>query len=224
MASRREVPFRYPKTRHIRRQKPPQYMRYQSYKRFLRLEFEQKCIYCCRPDSVHPSDHKTYAVEHYWPKEHFPEKKCDYDNLFYACAMCNSYKDDYWPQNEDEPFFPNPCDHTMGDHVLFDNCVVVAFSAPGAFMQETLQLNDEALVMWRRSHTWTVRSLETEVAQLKALKKRLKKMATKSTATVDVSEDLAGIEAKIQEHLATLDRHCGTTLKESLQNSENRAR
>jgi hypothetical protein len=52
------------------------------------------------------------------------------------------------------------------------------------------------------------------VADLKALRKRLKKKATKSGATLDVGEDLADIDAMIQEHLATLDRHCGTTLKD----------
>ena len=195
-----------------RRQKPPQYIRYQSYKRYLRAEFEQKCIYCRSPDSVHPNDHKTYAVEHYWPKEHFPERECDYDNLFYACSMCNAYKDDYWPRSENEPFSPNPCHHVMTEHVRFVDGEVVAGSAHGAFMAETLQLNDEALVAWRKAHMWTIGALEAEVTNLRSLKKKVRKKVAQCGGKLDVDRDLADIDAKIEQHEATLDCYCGTTL------------
>jgi hypothetical protein len=214
MASRRDGPFRYPKYRHSRWLKPPQYTQYQTYKRWLRFEFEQKCIYCRRPDSVHPHDYKTYAVEHYRPKEHFPERACNYDNLFYACSMCNSYKADYWPQDENEPFFPNPCDYVMMEHVRFVNFKVSADSTHGAFMVETLQLNDEALVNWRKAHVRIIRTLETEVADLKRLKKKLRNKVAQSAGAFDADNDRVDIDAKIQQHLATLDCYCGTTLKD----------
>jgi hypothetical protein len=212
MASKRDIPFRYPKSRHSRRLQPRHYTRYGSFKKYLRIEFEQKCIYCRRPDSVHPNDHKSFAVEHYRPKDRFEDLTCDYHNLFYACSMCNSYKGEYWPQSDDEPFFPNPCDHVMMDHVRFVDCMVEAKSKHGAFMRDALRLNDETLVSWRKSAVHIIRSFEKEIAELKSLKIKLRKRINRGEQDLDLGRDIEKIAGEIVDHLATLDRFCGTTL------------
>jgi len=212
MASRRDDPFRYPKYRLARRIKPPVYVRYHSFKPHLRLEFEQKCVYCRRPDSVHPNDVQGFAVEHHRPKRRFPERECDYTNLFYACASCNSYKGEYWPEDEGEPFFPNPCDHVMVEHVCFVDGHVDARSVHGAFMVEALQLDDDDLVGWRRAHIFMIRVLEQEVANLQRLGKKLRKRVAQSGGTIDASDELTAIDDQVAQHLHSLNCYCGTTL------------
>jgi len=161
---------------------------------------------------VHPNDFKTYAVEHYWPKRHFIQKECDYSNLYYSCPNCNSLKGEYWPVDDNEPYFPNPCDHIMIDHVRFAEGIVDTQSVHGEFMTEALQLNECQVVEWRKSHNWTIRALQTEVVELQQVKKRIGNKASLGSVSTNISTDLAKIDRQITEHIAALDRACGTTL------------
>jgi DNA-binding Lrp family transcriptional regulator len=126
--------------------------------------------------------------------------------------MCNSYKGTYWPQNPEEPFFPNPCDHVMTEHVRFIDFRVEAKSKHGGFMEEALRLNEETLVSWRKSHARMIRAFEREIAELKKLKRKLRKRVTRDEHGQEVGRDIETIEGQIADRLATLDQLCGTTL------------
>jgi hypothetical protein len=175
MESSIEIPYRYPKFVHTRRLSPGPYTHYKTYKPYLRTEFENKCIYCRRPDTNHPNDKDAFGVDHYWPQQHFPDLECDYSNLYYACNKCNSYKDDYFPASPNDPFIPNPCDHIMIEHVRFEHGEVKSFSQHGEFMTDALHLNEQELVEYRIGHECQVRGVKNELRELEALQKRLKK-------------------------------------------------
>ena len=51
-------------------------------------DFEHRCAYCDDLDK-YGGGSKVYHVEHFAPKEKFPELKFQYDNLLYACPFCN---------------------------------------------------------------------------------------------------------------------------------------
>src|SRR5689334_5952056 len=86
--------LRYPKSRHRRKEKPGLFKDYQTYKSYLRREFDRTCVYCRSFDGIRSES--EFAVEHYLPKTLHPELECSYRNLFYACLRCNSLKST-WP-------------------------------------------------------------------------------------------------------------------------------
>lgn len=101
-----------------RTQNPPPYSEYSSYKKYLRLEFDHRCAYC----DIHEAEDggsKKFHVDHYLPKSIFPEKCCEYANLFYSCADCNSLKGNYWANWIRKLFYEyilNPCDYDYDVH------------------------------------------------------------------------------------------------------------
>ncbi len=143
-------PFRYPKPKH-RREFNPQHRTNKSYKKVLRVEFNRQCIYCRRPEFY---KYEAFGVEHYKPKEIFPELEWDYDNLFYACNSCNSRKGDSWStktQLLDNVFIPNPCEHIMFEHLKFNGATVKLRSKAGIYTDELLDFNDDVSVSFRET-------------------------------------------------------------------------
>ena len=71
--------FHYQKIIHKRKLSPGPFKRYQTYKKYLRIEFDAACVYCRMPDSL--SEVNSYAVEHYRPQKLFPNLETKYSNL-----------------------------------------------------------------------------------------------------------------------------------------------
>jgi hypothetical protein len=210
MVASRSHPFQYPKFRHTRGADPGPYSRYQSYKPHLRREFRQKCIYCRRPDSVHPNDVDVYAVEHYRPKKKFPEFELVWTNLFYVCADCNSHKRDYWPR-DNEPCFPNPCDDVMADHVWYSDGVLEAHTPEGKLMCDSLWLNVDDLVEYRRWHVRTIVATAKELKELRRLIKKTRKRTRANPTSSGDQADLQALEASADILEKELRRFQGTT-------------
>jgi hypothetical protein len=172
--------FHYPKAIHKRTQKPIQYKRYQTYKKWLQVEFQRVCVYCRQPDSVSPSMY--FSVDHYRPYVRFPKLKCDYENLYYCCITCNSHKNKYWPREKSkDPLVIAPCSHEMSAHLRFseESGIVEAKSVEGDFTINLLQLNDDEVVRYRQRLLRMVKLCVDEIAtcrsQLRGLEKRYKK-------------------------------------------------
>jgi hypothetical protein len=51
-----------------------------------------------------------FSVDHLWPRLTHPERRCDYDNLVYACCQCNALK-------QEAPPVRNPCEEAFGHHL-----------------------------------------------------------------------------------------------------------
>ncbi|WP_146165801.1 hypothetical protein [Stenotrophomonas panacihumi] len=171
--------FLYPKTKLTRKLRPRRFKRYQSYKRFLQTEFSRLCVYCRFPDTRGPSS--IYAVDHYRPKANprFTALTNDYFNLFYCCAACNSWKGNYWPDDEKSgPYIPNPCDHEMAAHIVFDKATgeVKAMSPWGEYTRDYLHLNDRGMVEFRRTTMHAIKLCTEEEIRLSS---RVTKAKTK---------------------------------------------
>jgi len=75
-----------------------------------------KCAYC---ESL--ITHVGYSqIEHFRPKNSFPELCFEWDNLLLACSVCNgaAYKGTKFPRASDGGFLVNPCEDDPDD--LFD--------------------------------------------------------------------------------------------------------
>jgi hypothetical protein len=80
-------PFEYPDGTHSLRHGPAGYRNYQSFRPWLRDEFDFRCAYClfregwCRILS--------FQLDHFVPQIREPQRATTYSNLIYACPTCN---------------------------------------------------------------------------------------------------------------------------------------
>jgi 5-methylcytosine-specific restriction endonuclease McrA len=85
----------------------PKKGRYSDWKEILAEEGFNQCVYCAIPDACFGGI-RNFHVEHYRPKSKFEKLENDIKNLFYACAICNTFKGDDWPGEPEKDFFA-PC-------------------------------------------------------------------------------------------------------------------
>lgn len=204
-------PFVYPKSKHVRREKPGELSPYSKYKPFLQREFERKCIYCRMPDSM--QHQHLYGVEHYRPKSRFPELITSYRNLFYACNPCNQRKGEYWPPRGKGTthFIPNPCDHEMFKHLRFAGPVVEAKSTAGEVARDLLDLNDGETVKYRTFIISLIESHEEKKALLDRTRTQLQELRQRGEVSdAELAVALATIDQDlitVREHLDRLSGH-----------------
>jgi uncharacterized protein (TIGR02646 family) len=138
----------------IKRREPyPSFTHYQDYKPRLREDFTYFCAYC----SIHEREWgglRQFHVEHFRPKSLFPELKTDYDNLLYACSVCNIFKSNDWPSDhplEDGVGYLDPCEQDYAEHFRNDPEAgeVEGTTAPARYMVERLHLNRQYLIKLR---------------------------------------------------------------------------
>ena len=132
-------------------------------------ETHEKCVYCeSKVSHVYPGD-----VEHLIPKSKRPELAFNFENLTYACSICNNNKSDYH-----DPFYPliNPYIDDPEDEFIALGPIVK--DKPGhdrAFVTEkTLELNRPALIERRRERIESLHSLamvyeKTSAGPMKAI-------------------------------------------------------
>lgn len=147
----------------IVRQTPyPHYKDYKKYKPHLRKDFLYGCVYCF----IHENEWgglRHFHVEHFRPKSLFPELITEYDNLLYACDVCNIYKGNDWPgDNLHGNCYLNPCEHDYDDHfqVSVITWKIGGLTLPARYMIERLHLNRRHLLMLRQK-----RAREEEIHQ-----------------------------------------------------------
>ena len=87
--------FRYPSAPHMRRHGPRGYADHKHYKPWLRDEFSFRCVYCLCRESWYPDGEAHFSVDHVWPRNRATESLRTYDELVYACCVCNAYKRDF---------------------------------------------------------------------------------------------------------------------------------
>jgi hypothetical protein len=203
-------PFVYPKSEHIRREKPGALSPYPRYKPFLRREFERKCIYCRMPDSM--KDIELYGVEHYRPKGRFPGLITSYSNLFYACNPCNRRKGEYWPTRGKGKthFVPNPCDQQMYKHLRFNGPVVEVKSTAGQVARELLDLNDPEAVAYRKFILEAIETYSKKKTALENTRQQLTQLrAQGSVSVVDADAGLASLDHDLNIVTTNLARLAG---------------
>ncbi|WP_204345105.1 HNH endonuclease [Psychroserpens algicola] len=133
---------------------PDTVSKYGDYKPYLRREAKEKCVYCAiHENPIGGSDH--FHVEHYKPKslEEFAGLVKDYNNLFYACAICNRFKSNDWP-NEPVPdhsviSYPNPNEidyNTLfkhnGDGTISGNFIASTYIVEKIFLNRPQLINE----------------------------------------------------------------------------------
>ena len=135
------IPFEYPALPHVRRHGPIGYAHYSSYRPWLRDEFGFRCVYCLTRESW-GAFRGLFAIDHLTAVCILPDAGTRYENLVYACNVCNSAK-------ADRPI-PDPLSNLLGDTVEVrpDGAIVGHTPAAGRLI-EILGLDNPRMVEWR---------------------------------------------------------------------------
>ena len=132
-------------------------------KEFLRRETADKCAYC--ESKVPHIDHGD--VEHILPKSIFPHLQFDYENLTYACGVCNTKKGSFYDAATPllNPYKDLPEDHLMpvGPMVLR-----VPTSDRGLLTEKKLDLNRSDLVERRQERLEATATLVDQMVRTKS--------------------------------------------------------
>jgi len=131
----------YPRKRHIRSPDPGPFRNYHRYKWLLRREFRRKCVYCREADGLKGDE--AFGVDHYLARSNTGEAEAAaWENLFYACNVCNGWKGA--SVSTPELFLPNPCDHVMAEHLQYRDDDVETYSPHGAWLADLLHLSSQS--------------------------------------------------------------------------------
>jgi hypothetical protein len=93
-----------------------------------------------------------FEIDHYLPKERFPQLTSDYNNLMWSCERCNGCKSDYSPDAEDEEngYVVLKIDQSdPQDHLELNDLLLEAKTKTGEFNIQRLDLNRRQLLRIR---------------------------------------------------------------------------
>lgn len=134
-------PFTYPALPHQQRHGPQDYADYASYRPWLRDEFTFQCVYCLLREQWGKL-RATFTLDHFHPVCHRPDLTTTYDNLLYACAMCNAAKGSQQA--------PDPCQVFLDGTVrVHDDGSIVANSPEARRLIRALGLDDPEYTEFR---------------------------------------------------------------------------
>jgi len=144
--------FDYPLGFHERRHGPQGYSDYESYREWLRDEFSFRCVFCLRREQWNVR-HGTFHLDHFVAQTVDATQECEYDNLLYVCATCNSKKSDL--------AVPNPM------RVDFGRClrvrpdgVIESLNEDGELLIGLLRLDDPDCTRYRKLMLDTLATLQ----------------------------------------------------------------
>lgn len=135
--------YLYPAMLRHRRHGPRGYLEYESYRPWLRDEFDFRCIYCLRREQWDRL--VSLQIDHFEPTSQNPATIADYQNLFYSCTHCN--------QAKGSRTIANPMAIMRRESVTVQpDGQIVGHSDAARQMIAALRLNNEAQIQYRR--TW----------------------------------------------------------------------
>jgi HNH endonuclease len=90
-----EAVFQYPSLPHERSHGPRGYSDFKHYKPWLRDEFSFRCVYCLCRETWFPDGEAFFGIDHVIPQSLAQEGQSVYEDLVYACCVCNAWKKDF---------------------------------------------------------------------------------------------------------------------------------
>lgn len=183
---------------------------YKQWKPLLAREATNKCVYC----AIHENQMggiRNFHVEHYRPKSKFKKLENDFQNLFYSCPVCNTFKSNDWPNEPTGEHsivsYPDPS-ATNYNH-LFDvdtrQGVIQGKNVAAKYVQEKLFLNRPQLITERK-----IASVLTRSKQAIDKTKELLEQLTDNSDYKQISQEFMGIWSEwdtLKEKLREVPRY-----------------
>ncbi|MBL8797318.1 MAG: hypothetical protein JNM56_25675 [Planctomycetia bacterium] len=152
------MPFSYARDRLERKHGPRGYEDCDSYKPWLRDEFDYRCIYCLCRETWSANGQAEFSVDHVLPVSIAPSAAVLYENMVYACSLCNASR-----QNQHLPFHPG--EQPLAEHLdLTDNGIVTGLTTAGSELIDRCHLNRTRLVEFRRQMLRMVAYLKAQTS------------------------------------------------------------
>jgi hypothetical protein len=143
--------FDYPTQQHVRRHGPIGYSDYESFRDWLRDEFDFRCVFCLRREKWCDRQ-ASFHIDHWVPQTINPNLRTEYNNLLYVCARCNSKKGDL--------FVPSPCESAFGNCVVvFPDGTIESRNDTGELLIDLFRLDDAPQTQYRKLLLTTWRAL-----------------------------------------------------------------
>jgi len=138
---------------------------------FIRRRANYQCEYCTVSEVNYGGE---LTVDHFHPVSKGGNNELE--NLVYCCNKCNSYKHNYFPENEDDPRLWNPRIDNYNDHfITLENGVLHALTNQADFTIKLLRLNRKQLVSYR-INAFKQSAQSKQLTQLQDLTKMLKEV------------------------------------------------
>lgn len=196
-----------------RRTDIPKLENYQGYKVYLRQDFHYVCVYC-RTHENELGGPRIFAVEHFRPKDHFPDLATDYTNLLYACAVCNSFKLADWHDGDPltcEKGYLDPCHHDYDDYFsVTEKYTIDGRIACARYMIQRLRLNRRQLIKLRRSRAEEEQEfsefIELCESAINSIAVKLKRKNLSSEAKRRFESDLENVQTKLRRKIERWER------------------
>ena len=148
--------FAYPTRPHARRHGPSGYVSVESYKDWLRDEFQFRCVYCLFREQWYPDGKAAFGVDHVRPRSQSQHRSLltDYENLVYACNQCNALKG--------TSLLLDPCQEAFANHVrLVSGGQLEGLTREGRLLITRLDLNGPERIAHRVRYLGLYRLLRT---------------------------------------------------------------
>ena len=141
----------------VRRSPYPTKSRYREYRSEIRDDCQCRCVYC----NIHHDDiggEEVMTIDHFRPKDKYPQLENDPTNLLWACHTCNHQKDNDWPayQHNNGTIYqkrgyidPFATDRDTYFVIHTDSGEIHPRQPPAAYMIKKLNLNRQFLKMQR---------------------------------------------------------------------------
>ena len=181
----------------------------QSNKRYLAIDFSHRCAYCDDRDAL-AGGYSSYHVEHFAPKEKFPDLQYTYENLLYSCPFCNCSKNDDWVGSDASESvkgdcgYVSPCDAEYQRHLDRNSQTgeIAPQTALGQYMYDHLNLS-----LLRHSLIYMVETLQDKRNELKANiekdKLQGKDVTKKEKLLRTIDDEFFGYYLKLQTEMST---------------------
>lgn len=132
------------------------YSDYRAYKPFLSVDFNHHCGYTHTSD-VWFGGSRTFQIDHIKPKDKYPDKENDYNNLVYCCSYVNRAK---W--DDDSPNYLDPCLVDYNNHFERDGeGRISAKTDPARYMIKKMHLD-----LMRYAWAWKLEQLDLRIDRL----------------------------------------------------------
>jgi len=136
--------------KHLRASYPPAPGTYREWKSDLAEEGGHQCVYCALADARFGGEY-NFHVEHFEPKSRAPHRINEWDNLFYACPICNVFKGNDWPMPGTPNAYMDPSKINYETQFKREKEGIISGVTVGAkYMVERLYLNRPQLRLERR--------------------------------------------------------------------------
>jgi hypothetical protein len=130
---------------------------YSKFRQHVRQDFGRRCAYCLM-DELWAGGEENFELDHFRPKQKFPDLLQDFHNLYWSCRVCNSNKWDHWPSAELEQQrvgLIDFCRHDFQDHFqLSPNGLWVPLTLSAEYTKQIMKLNRPHLVELRVRVGW----------------------------------------------------------------------